>query len=206
MKKVILLAALVSLPTYAAQKVDGFYLGAGIGDTSYDDDGFGKSVTDSATSTETDGASFKLIGGYQFNKIAAIEAQYTKYGTANTKFKLVNVKALTMDTESLMVAANLGYTFDNGLRPYGVIGAGIVSWDVRNAGATNHVFNKSSNTFAVRAGLGLEYAPAMFDGWAIRAGYEVDAFEAEVEDLVTKKTTSHTLGMGSFYVGSTYKF
>ncbi|MDC5709464.1 porin family protein [Vibrio europaeus] len=204
MKKVVLLAALVALPTFAAQKVDGFYIGAGIGDTSYADDGFGKSVTNGATSTETDGASFKLIGGYQFNKIAAIEAQYTKYGTANTK--LSNTKALTMDSESLIVAANLGYTFDNGLRPYGVIGAGIVSWDVRNAGSTAYLNNKSSNTFAVRAGLGLEYAPAMFDGWAVRAGYEVDAFAADVEDSLTKKTTEHTLGMGSFYIGSTYKF
>lgn len=204
MKKVILLAALVALPTYAAQKVDGFYLGGGIGDTSYDDDGFGKSVTGGATSTDTDGASYKLIGGYQFNKIAALEGQYTKYGTANTK--RLGSNALTMESDSFMLAANLGYTFSNGLRPYGVIGAGIMRSDIKNASAASYLINKSSSTFAFRAGLGLEYAPAVMQGWAVRAGYEVDAFDAEVVNVLTNKTTSHALAMGSFYIGSTYKF
>jgi len=76
MKTITVLGALtaiaLSVNVQANEDVSGFYIGGGVGTT------HANFSTDSLSYTaSTDGSSLKIIGGYQFNRIVAIEAQYT---------------------------------------------------------------------------------------------------------------------------------
>ncbi|EKO3845518.1 porin family protein [Vibrio harveyi] len=205
MKKVFLLTALVS-SFASANDMSGFYLGAGIGNTDFDDAGYMNDVShaialDSGASvpltSDSDGSAYKLIAGYQINRIVAIEAQYTKY--ADTDVKVQNISVLKLSHDTFTVAANVGYTFDNGLRPFATLGLGSISYEVKE-NFTGNNFKKSESGGTVRLGVGLEYAPVMLGGLAFRAGYEVDHYTLET----TFK--DYDQSVGSWYVGSTYKF
>lgn len=204
MKKALLLTAILSsfASVASAQDFGGFYLGAGLGTTDFDDGGLVDDANDytnnaARLSTDSDGTTLKLIAGYQINRIVGIEAQYTKYG--DTDVKALGTKLGTLKHDSFAISANLGYTFDNGLRPFGTIGLGSISYEEKGTGEAQG-FDFDDNGGALRAGLGLEYAPASFNGFAIRAGYEADFYVMEVgiED--------YSQSVGSFYIGSTYKF
>ncbi|MGC3836037.1 outer membrane beta-barrel protein [Moritella viscosa] len=112
MKSITVLGALATivLTTHvqANQDVSGFYIGGGLGSTFSDSDS-------SSFYSDTHGSTLKLIGGYQFNRIVAIETQYTKYGDVTP---LRNENDYKWAPSTISLAANLGYTFQNGLRPY----------------------------------------------------------------------------------------
>lgn len=75
-------AALALTAAMAAQADEqpGFYMGAGFGSTSIDDDGFdGIDFDDSDTG-------FKVFGGYSFNQYFAVEASYFDFGEASGNF------------------------------------------------------------------------------------------------------------------------
>ncbi|MCV5648929.1 porin family protein, partial [Escherichia coli] len=80
MKKAVLLLAAVSAFAQANQTdvekkdVSGFYLGGGIGVTTVYDD----SVWPYAVNLDSIVSTYKLFGGYHFNRIVAIEAQYAR--------------------------------------------------------------------------------------------------------------------------------
>lgn len=205
MKKVFLLTALVS-SFASANDMSGFYLGAGIGNTDFDDAGyindFSHAValhtgTSVPLTSDSDGSAYKLIAGYQINRIVAIEAQYTKY--ADTDVKVQNISALKLSHDTFTVAANVGYTFDNGLRPFATLGFGSISYEVKE-NVTGNNFKDSESGGTVRLGVGLEYAPVMLGGLAFRAGYEVDHYTLETA------FKDYDQSVGSWYVGSTYKF
>lgn len=184
MKSITVLGALAAIAltanVQANQDVSGFYLGGGVGST------HANFSTDSHSYTpSTDGASLKLIGGYQFNRIVAIETQYTSYG------KVLN----NWEPTTISLAANLGYTFENGLRPFGVIG--LSSLDLNQKIKT---LDDSSAT-AFRFGAGLEYTPAALAGVSFRAGYEADAFSIE-----NAGSSDTSVILGSAYVAASYKF
>lgn len=201
MRKILLLTALISSAA-SAQDFDGFYLGAGFGSTNFEDGGL---VSDANyalgyqehLSTDSNGTSVKLIAGYQINRIVAIEAQYTNYG--DTDVKLSGTKLGKLEHNSFTVAANLGYTFDNGLRPFGTIGLGSINYKETGTGAAQG-WDFDDNGGTIRSGLGIEYAPASFNGFAIRAGYEADFYVMDVA------LEDYSQFVGSFYIGSTYKF
>ncbi|ELG4677565.1 porin family protein [Vibrio anguillarum] len=195
MKNILILISL--FPVIAtAQSIDGFYLGAGYGSTDFDDNNMFKDEINLPMSSDS-GNAVKIIAGYQFNRIVSLETQYTNYGNIDVKtykpFSGAVNGQLKLEHQSYTVAANVGYTFNNGLRPFGTIGLGSIemkqgSW--------------SDNGGVVRVGVGLEYSPLMLNGFSMRAAYEVDGYE--LQDQNSGKTYDQSIG--SFYLGTTYKF
>jgi opacity protein-like surface antigen len=190
MKTITLLGALtaiaLSVNVQANQDVSGFYLGGGVGTTDAN-----ISSGSFSYSPSTDGSSLKLIGGYQFNRIVAIEAQYTSYGDIKSG------TAYKWEPTTVSLAANLGYTFENGLRPFATIG--LSSLDLGENMVTTL---DDSNATALRFGAGLEFTPASLGGISFRAGYEADAFVIEDND----SSADADVLIGSLYVAASYKF
>lgn len=193
MKKLLLITALFS-SVASANVHNGFYLGAGVGTTDFDDDGYFQD-TNYPISTDADN-SYKLIAGYQFNRIVSLETQYTNYGDTNVKVHDQN-NTITgkIEHKTYTVAANLGYTFDNGLRPFATIGLGSIDY---KAGSF------SDNGGVIRAGLGLEYTPLQLQHLSLRTAYEVDNYELEEKGFFTSKTYEQSIG--TWYLAASYKF
>jgi len=191
MKTITVLGALtaiaLSVNVQANQDVSGFYIGGGVGTTHAD-----FSANSLSYSASTDGSSLKIIGGYQFNRIVAIEAQYTKYGDIKSN------SAYKWEPTTVSVAANLGYTFNNGLRPFATIGLSSLDLGENMASTLD-----DSNATALRFGAGLEYTPAALAGVSFRAGYEGDAFV--IENNYASYSDVDVI-LGSVYVAATYKF
>ena len=195
MKSITVLGALTALAlttsVQANQDVSGFYIGGGVGSTLANLD-----ETGAIYDEDTDGTTLKFIGGYQFNRIVAIEAQYTQYGEITPdKYYKVNGKSYTWDATTFSVSANLGYTFQNGLRPFGIIG--LSSLDL---GQSTKIL-KDDEATAVHLGLGLEYTPAALSSVSFRVGYEADAFTID-----NGRSVDTDVVIGSAYVAASYKF
>nr|AEC47883.1 Omp1 [Moritella viscosa] len=193
MKSITVLGALAAIAlttsVQANQDVSGFYLGGGAGSTTVN--------LDDAFDEDTDGKTLKFITGYQFNRIVAIEAQYTKYGEITPDKNITRDRKLyTWDATTFSVSANLGYTFQNGLRPFGIIG--LSSLDL---GQSSKAL-KDDNATAVHLGAGLEYTPAALSGVSFRVGYEAELFAIEVD----ASSEDIDVLVGSLYVAATYKF
>lgn len=163
-------------------KYKGFYIGAGLGSTTFDSsDDVGASLF------EDDGQTVKILAGYQFSKVFALEGQYTKYSE-------LAIPGYSLSPTSFSLSANLGYSFDNGLRPFGIIGVAVLDLD-----ESGQKFEDDSSG-AIRYGFGLEYAPVQLKGLAVRVGYEVDFFAIDFGSV----TNDYTLD--AFYVAASYKF
>lgn len=178
----------VSINIQANQDVSGFYIGGGLGSTNIDTEENGLSFN-----SDTDGNTLKLIGGYQFNRIVAVEVQYTKYGDITPIFAL---QGYEWAPTTISLTANLGYTFENGLRPFGIIG--LSSLDLGES--VNNLDDNGAQ--AVRFGLGLEYTSATLAGVSFRVGYEGDAFT--IDSGVSNPDVDVLLG--SIYIAASYKF
>lgn len=169
-------------------KYKGFYVGAGVGNTTFDSD------DDPTTSFfDEDGQTVKILAGYQFSKVFALEGQYTKYSDIKNDFN-----DYTWSPTSLSVSANLGYSFDNGLRPFGILGVSALDL------GESYKSLEDDSSGAVRYGFGLEYAPVQLKGFSARVGYEVDLFAIEYVGFGSSITNDYTLE--SFYVSALYKF
>ncbi len=203
MKKLLLATLVCSLSsTYAvasenttnSNKYQGFYVGAGVGTTDFHDDrkSFLKNNHTVGYSNDGGAESYKIIDGYQFNRIISLEAQYTAYGDVKYTLETNGIKATGKTKhESFSLAANLGYTFDNGLRPFATVGFGQISLKdsmIKDDGGL------------IRLGAGLEYQVKQVPGLGIRAAYEADFYtlETAVKDF--------DQSVGSWYLGTTYKF
>ncbi|MCW8331211.1 porin family protein [Photobacterium sp. SDRW27] len=195
MKKVVCLIPLLLASTSsfaAAQDVRGFYVGLGVGSTSFEDDGWNGEVYD--TSFDEKDNSFKIFSGYQFNRIIGIEASYTTYGEIDSQADNYQI-----DPTSFSVSANVGYTFSNGLRPFAL--AGLSAVDLSQS--EERLDGDSGG--AIHYGLGLDYAPAMLNGFSMRLAYEGDLFGIE-EKISSYTVRSYDVTVGSFYLGASYKF
>ncbi|NRF12908.1 outer membrane beta-barrel protein [Vibrio coralliilyticus] len=198
MKKILLLAAL--LPAVAsAQTFERFYVGAGLGSTDFDERKIfeGENAISAPYSTDP-GNTVKFIAGYQINRIVSVEAQYTNYGDVKFTFPEGNSQ-FKFEHTSVTVAANLGYTFDNGVRPFTTIGLGSMSIDTPG-------LSDSGSTY--RLGLGLDYTPVQLGGVSFRAAYEVDYYEVEVttSNGFFSTTKTYDPSIGAFYLAATYRF
>lgn len=196
MKKLLLVTALFS-SFASANPHSGFYLGAGVGTTDYEDDGYLTSSTVPIT-TDSDN-SYKIIAGYQFNRIVSLETQFTSYGdtniTVHNPINGLHFNAGKIEQKSFTVAANLGYTFDNGLRPFTTIGLGSIDYEMGDF---------SDDGGVIRAGVGLEYTPHQIQSLSLRTAYEVDSYELEIQDGYFSKTYDQSVG--AWYLAATYKF
>ncbi|MGB6019891.1 MAG: outer membrane beta-barrel protein [Sulfurimonadaceae bacterium] len=223
MKKVFRLLALGSVLLFSALnaeevspeplKPDGFYLGVGGGATFnitllskgyYQDD---TTTYSSGDLSDTD-VGFIVYGGYQINKIIAVEAAYTDYGSfSDTVSKVLQpgVETFKSDPNSVSVYANAGYTFSNGLRPFGQIGLGYLMLN----GSRSLEAIDIDDSISMRFGLGLEYAPANLSGFGFRVAYVEDmamdvSYNADDNGNDTSTLLMNVNGM--LYVGAQYKF
>ncbi|MGI9886380.1 porin family protein [Vibrio chagasii] len=178
----------VSLPALAAGTDGGAYIGGGL--SVYQD-----SDTDGNGNLDSDGMGYNLYGGYQFNRIVGVELGYTDY--ANYKNSLEK-----LSPTSVSISANLGYTFDNTIRPF--VLAGLSSVDL-NASKSAGYDDDSGTGF--HFGLGVEYTP--IEHLTLRLISQADA--VSVDDTVkignsTISTGDHTLAFNSISFGGSYNF
>lgn len=190
MKKAVVIAvsALMASGAMANSTEPGFYLGGGFGLT----DSKLENLDNSAMPKISGSRSYRLYGGYQFNRIVSLEGGYTNYGKFSDKI----FQGAELTPSAFSLAANLGYSFDNGLRPFATLGLSRVAIDGEYKG-----YSDSTSATGFRYGLGLEYAPQMVQGLAVRLAYEADAFKLEESGVRTD-----TISVGSLYLGASYKF
>lgn len=197
----------------ASTKSDGFYLGAGGGVTfnlsmlsvgDYQDD----TSTYRTSSLSDSDAGYIVYGGYQFNKIIAVEAAYTDYGSfSDSAVRKISGEEVTFksDPNSVAVYANAGYTFANGLRPFGQIGLGYLMIN----GSSSMDAIGIDDSVSMRFGLGLEYAPEKLSGFGFRVAYVEDVamdFSYNADDNGNDTSTLLINADGMLYVGAQYKF
>ena len=195
--KFILSIAMMS--AFAANNVmaadSGFYLGGAIGTTGIDDGGLYKDSFIPIT-VDAEDETYKIIAGYQFNRIVALEAQYTNYGDVVAK-NVLNQSTYTWSPTAFSISANLGYTFDNGIRPFGIIGLSTIDLD-----QSLPVLDDDSGE-GIRYGFGVEYTPKQAKNVSFRLGYEADAFVIESDSAFEN---DKDLVIDSFYLGAMYNF
>ncbi|MGF1753935.1 porin family protein [Vibrio makurazakiensis] len=184
----------LSANSVMAKEVDGFYLGGAIGTTGVDDGGLYDNL--GPTNVDADGSTFKVIAGYQFNRIVAVEAQYTNYGDVVTK-DILNQSIYRWSPTAFSVSANLGYTFENGVRPFGIVGLSAIDLD------QSLPVLQDDNGAGLRLGLGVEYTPPKLENVSFRLGYEADAF---VIESVSPYQADKDIVIDSFYGAVSYHF
>lgn len=202
--KFILSIAMMS--AFAANNVmaadSGFYLGGAIGTSGIDDGGLIDSQAPVTFKAEDN--TYRLIAGYKFNRIVSIEAQYTDFGDIALKTNSGD-KVFTWTPQIFSVTANLGYTFDNGVRPFGTIGLSTIDLDMELADGSRPSGNGFDDTGdGIRMGVGVEYTPPTMSALSFRLAYEADAFNVDSYDYGYK--TEKTVVLDSFYLGAMYTF
>ncbi|SBS65154.1 porin family protein [Vibrio atlanticus] len=208
--KLILSIAMMS--AFAANNVmaddSGLYLGGAIGTSGVDDGGLFSSVREPVTFEAEDNA-YRIIAGYKFNRIVSLELQYTDYGDVVAKYPLSSNAGFTWTPQVFSIAANLGYTFDNGVRPFGTIGLSSIDLDMKYSDGSRPSSSEFDDSGAgVRVGFGVEYTPEKLSELSLRLGYEADAFTAEVNEgnSWSQKKVEKDIVLASFYLGATYNF
>ncbi|GEA51770.1 membrane protein [Vibrio inusitatus NBRC 102082] len=208
-------AIVVSGSSFAseANSTSGWYVGGGVGKPNFDDGGFisylGKEYSSNIhTSLDAKGTAFSIYGGYIFNRIIGIETSYNDYGSADINIsgaapfvgQNMSHDFKAFSPRSLSVSANLGYTFDNGLRPF--VKLGVSALDLQQS-ADVAILDSDSGP-AGHYGIGLDYSPiTAFQGLTLRVAYEGDI--TEIENVTIHKTES-TWNMSMLYGGISYKF
>ncbi|WP_417883672.1 outer membrane beta-barrel protein [Vibrio rumoiensis] len=172
-----IISTIAAAPAFAdANK--GFYIGGGVGAAAFSspdleddvDDGDIDGVDD--INFDSSGLAYNLYAGYQFNRVVALELSYNNY--ADTKVK-INGQQLgsTFTTDGMSLSANLGYTFDNGLRPFALVGIGYIS---------NDDYFDDNGQASFHGGVGLDYTPTTLQSLTFRAAYQFDAYEIDADD------------------------
>jgi hypothetical protein len=158
MGTVLLAGALLATSAFGATpRESGFYLGAALGSTEFDDDGVfaGLGFDDSDTS-------IIAFGGYKFFRHFALEARYGDLGTYSVSPDItterVSIDVWTVNAIGLVPFAD-GWEF------YGQLGLGRVSFDCDGCRSED----------AGSAGLGIRY----FFNPQIAVGFQVDAYTWE---------------------------
>ena len=199
-------------------KADGAYMGLGGGVTfngamlskgDYISDG--SASYDISTLGDSSGG-YIVYGGYQFNKIIAVEASFMDYGSFSDDITSKNA-LITRTFSSKPIAgsvyANAGYTFANGVRPFGLLGLSYMK--TSQSDSFDHLNNFEDSFMTFHWGAGVEYAPASLNGFGFRASYTGD-FNVDYNALAydeNGKIDEDAMVMriyGMLYVGAQYKF
>ncbi|MCG9658463.1 MULTISPECIES: porin family protein [Vibrio] len=190
MKKAValILTGLFATSAFAGATDSGFYVGGGFGLMESKLENQDKSIFPTFDGER----SWRIYGGYAFNRIVSLEGGYTNYGSLSNS----DLKGLKITPSAASLAANLGYTFDNGIRPFATVGLSRVNAEAKYS---NH--SKSDSATGFRYGIGVEYMPAQIDGLGVRLAYEADAFNVDMGGFDTD-----TFTVGSLYLGASYKF
>lgn len=178
------LISAVSLPALAAGTDGGAYMGGGL--SLYQD-----SDTDGQGSLlDSDGMGYNLYGGYQFNRIVGVELGYNDY--ANYK-----KGAAKLSPTSISASANIGYTFDNTIRPFVLAGLSSVDLNANKSAG----YDDDSGT-GLHFGVGVEYTP--IEHLTLRLISQADA--VSVENDYGFKKEDKTLAFSSISFGGSYNF
>ncbi|CAK1835822.1 porin family protein [Vibrio crassostreae] len=182
------LISAVSLPALAAGTDGGAYIGGGLSV-------YQGSDTDNAPSLDSSGMGYNLYGGYQFNRIVGVELGYNDYANYKNSFE-------KLSPTSISLSANLGYTFDNTIRPF--VLAGLSSVDLNaNSGAG---YDDDSGT-GFHFGVGVEYTPV--EHLTLRLISQADAVSVDDYSIGSNgsfKSDDHTLAFNSISFGGSYNF
>jgi OmpA-OmpF porin, OOP family len=129
------LIALASFTAHAADKEQGFYMGADVGRTK-------QNLSAGAQTSDRNSGSLNLYGGYQIDKHFAVELGYADLGKAKIGDTSAKTKALNAD-----LLASTALTPE--LSVYGRLGAARYDRDFSTGG--------SDHTMGFKLGAGLEY-------------------------------------------------
>lgn len=164
-----MMVAAVASPAHA-DPTKGFYIGAGTGITHFISSDIKDDIKDQGDDIKFkgEGSPYIIYAGYQFNRGIGLELGYTDY--AKTKAEINGQTVNNYDTSGASLSFNLGYSFDMGLRPFALIGAGYIK-------APN-----DDNVFASHFGLGLDYTPSFLRHLTLRAAYQFDGYTFKREN------------------------
>ncbi|RXJ74127.1 hypothetical protein CS022_05785 [Veronia nyctiphanis] len=204
-KKPLLLIAASLVTTQAMADDYRPYFGGGIGNTSMDDSGWIDKVAEYGNNSNKKGAGFKSddlsfrgFAGYHQNRIVGLELAYTKYGKSKAEYKGQDLNYSWAPT-SISLSANLGFSSQNGLRPFVLIGSSYVNINQEGRKELT-IANGDSGAFGLHYGVGLEYTPQVDRGLSYRLAYEGDMVE-----VTSSTNTSHGIAIGSLYAGVLFK-
>jgi len=173
--------SLAAMPVQAAED-SGFYVGAGIGDStiksdriSFDDVSFRFNGGDTA---------FKILGGWRFNPYIGVELDYVDLGTASDKFRFTDGTDEFTIKSDISVTAWVPYVV--GTLPIGIFElsakVGYAFWDADFKASAPDVpserDSESDEDFAYGFGAGV----TLFDRLNAKLEYEVvDVSDADLE-------------------------
>ena len=183
-------------------KLSGFYIGAGAGITTFWDamlSGDDGTLSEQISDLKSKHSSLRIYSGYNINRIVGIEASYTNYGDLTPKDSSVQGH---LSPRAVSVAANVGYTFDTGLRAFAIAGLSIL--DLRQS----EEWLDDETSVAFRYGVGGEYQPSTVTGLTFRIAYEADVYATSVNSIYSNNQSNdkYISQIGSFYLGGSYKF
>ena len=212
MKKLTLAVSVLSLSIVASfaqantmsqdQKVSGFYVGGTVGsskvtvlrDTEFTED----NPTESDSLKTSSESSFQLLGGYQFNRIVALELAYANFGSLKYSGNVI------FKPTALTGQANLGYTFHSGWRPFALVGLSSLDLDQQL------LVYADDSTVALRTGVGVEFSPASLNGLSLRATWSADWYFTDYKEQNSNtgpdKDYLDTNMLSNLSIGATYKF
>ncbi len=208
MKKIALIASalLVSGSLYA-EPIKGAYVGLGAGSSVFNDGGVKDDLNDAIAPSKVGydyaDTGLKMYGGYQFNKVVAVELSYTNYGKYDMDYAGYN---LELNPTAISVAVNVGYNLgSNGqYRPFVIAGVSSVSFGENG----NLKAYDSDSVTAFRFGVGYEYSPVALKHMSFRVAYEGDFYSLIDANPNNDAGYSDTYAqsMSMLYVGASYKF
>lgn len=195
------LLILLPLTLDARRNGEGFFIGVGAGAGYYSDGGATSDLKkiDPGYDMENISGSYKLYAGYKYNHELTLEGAYTGYGI----YELEKDGNLTERFEPKSGAVYLNYGHDfwhNQLRPFAIIGVGLLWLDAQN----NAIYNDEI-FFSLHYGLGLLYTPRVLDGLGFRIAYDADwsRYDANSDSGLSG---SYNNFLGTLYLGVQYKF
>lgn len=195
--QLLIAASLLSLNAHASNSP--FYLGVGVGETDLDD-GEETSNAPFPIESNTKGQAYKLYGGVKLNQHIGFEGQYTSYGdtvySSPTQGKLS-----TAEIETYNLAANVGYHFDFGLRPFVTVGMGMIDINVQVPARNGRTARTNEEQeVLMRLGAGLEYTHPALRQVTFRLAYEKDEFD------ITYHGVTDSYSVASAYLGASVNF
>ncbi len=188
----------------AKPELSGFYIGLGAGASKYwnaiiEDDDNGNGSISYISDFESKNTAVKIYSGVHINRIIGVEVSYTDYG--NVTPKAGSGLTASLSPRATAVAANIGYTFDTGLRAFAIAGLSVI--DLRQSEA---LFN-DDHRLGFRYGFGGEYQPSTATGLTFRLAYEADMYSATLSSIHNNLDNSAYLSqIGTLYLGAAYKF
>jgi OOP family OmpA-OmpF porin len=152
-------ALALSLPAMAQKSAGTYYVGGALGasNSSKFCDQLGPTCTDQR---ET----WRILGGYRFNRYFAVEAGFNNLGTARDEDPAAPKAARSKATDLVGI---LSYPVGNDLSVYGLAGA--YRGNIKGADATGMTFNKSNSSGTY--GMGLQWD--FFAPVSLRGGWQV---------------------------------